>query len=64
MVKIYYPLSLALSGSQAARRWHGVLAPAVGLVVVLAAAARFTLPPLDRGALSRAAAVLGSGRCP
>jgi hypothetical protein len=63
MVKIYYPLSLALSGSQAARRWHGVLAPAVGLLVILAAAARFTLP-LDRGALSRAAAVLGSGRCP
>jgi hypothetical protein len=36
----------------------------VGLLVILAAAARFTLPPLDRGALSRAAAVLGSGRCP
>lgn len=38
-----YPLSMALPGLLVARRWHGVLAPAVGLLVVLAAATRTTL---------------------
>jgi hypothetical protein len=64
MVTASYPLSLALPGSQVARRWHGVLVPAVGLLGVLAAAARTTLPPFGRGTLIIAAAVFGSRRCP
>ena len=57
-------LSLALPGSQVARRWHGVLAPAVGLLVVLLAAARTTLRAFIGGAVSLAAAVFGARRCP
>ncbi len=44
-----YPRSLALPGSPVARRWHGVLAPAVELLFALAAAARTTLRPFGRG---------------
>jgi hypothetical protein len=56
-------LLLALPGSQVARRWHGVLAPAVGLLVVLPAAARTTLRAFSGGAVSLAAAVFGARRC-
>ena len=59
-----YPLSLALPCSQVARRWHGVLAPAVGLLVVLAAAARTTLRAFGSGVVSLAAAVFAARRCP
>ncbi len=56
-------LPLALPGSQVSRQRHGVLAPAVGLLVVLAAA-RTTLWAFGRGVVSLAAAVFGSRRCP
>lgn len=57
-------LSLALpGGSQVARQWHEVLAPAVGLLV-LAAAARTTLWAFGRGAVSLAAAVCGPRKRP
>jgi hypothetical protein len=57
-------LSLALpGGSQVAREWHGVLAPAVGLLV-LAAAARTTLCAFGSGVVSLAAAVCGPRKRP
>ena len=56
-------LSLALPDSQVARRWHGVLAPDVGLLVVLPAAARTTLRAFSGGAVSLAAAVFGARSC-
>ena len=57
-------LSLALPGSQVARRWPGVQAPAVGLLVVLAAATRATLRAFGSGEAHDAAAVFCARRGP
>jgi hypothetical protein len=56
-------LSLAVPNSQVARRRHGILATAVGLLVVLIAAARTTLRAFSGGAVSLAAAAFGARRC-
>ncbi len=58
-----YPLSMALPGLLVARQWHGVLTPAVGLLV-LAAAAWTSLCAFGRGAVSLAAAVCGPWKRP
>ena len=64
MMTTTYLFPPALPGSEVARRWHGGLAPAVVLLVGLAAAARSKLRAFGRGVVSLAAAVFGSRRGP